>query len=104
MDPLRSMKNAIQLRVKLTTSLARESTESFRAPAAFLRGLLNNTAEMSSEALSGLVMALRNLAFSKTKLHQIKPPVPKNRGKNIRIFPLGVLVGKNWRTNILGLR
>ena len=71
MDPLRSMKNAIQLRVKLTTSLARESAESFRAPAAFLRGLLTNTAEMSSEALSGLVMALRNLAFSKTKLHQI---------------------------------
>lgn len=86
MDPLRSMKNAIQLRVKLTTSLARESTESFRAPAAFLRGLLTNTAEMSSEALSGLVMALRNLAFSKTKLHQIKPPVPKIRGKQHPAF------------------
>ena len=62
MDPLRSMKSSIQLRVKLSTSLARECTESFRAPAAFLRGLLTNTAEMSSEALSGLVMALRNLA------------------------------------------
>jgi hypothetical protein len=55
MDPLRDMALAQRLRAKLG------APKPLRSPAALLRGLLPNTAEMSSEALSQLVMALRNV-------------------------------------------
>eukprot|EP00438_Fugacium_kawagutii_P029637 Skav202680 [mRNA] locus=scaffold1791:647385:680064:+ [translate_table: standard] len=61
MDPLRlrNMALAMRLRVKLGSSLAREPKESLRAPAALLRSLLPSAQEMSGEALSSLVTALR---------------------------------------------
>ena len=57
MDPLRDMALAQRLRAKLGGA----APKPLRAPAALLRGLLPTTAEMSSEALSQLVMALRSL-------------------------------------------
>ena len=72
MDPLRDMALAQRLRAKLGGA-----PKPLRSPAALLRGLLPNTAEMSSEALSQLVMALRNVVkrwslFGKLELGEVE--------------------------------